>query len=85
MDREEGTNWSTPFVWENERRTEIVTAGTDHVRSYDLDGKLLWELSGMSTISIPTPFARARAALHQLGLHRRPDAAGVRDSSGRIW
>jgi outer membrane protein assembly factor BamB len=27
------------------------------VRSYDLSGKLLWELKGMSTISVPTPFA----------------------------
>ena len=58
MNRVEGTNWSTPFVWENERRTEIVTSGSDKVRSYDLSGKLLWEFSGMSTISIPTPFDR---------------------------
>jgi hypothetical protein len=58
VNRAEGTNWSTPFVWENERRTEIVTSGSDRVRSYDLSGKLLWEFSGMSTISIPTPFDR---------------------------
>ncbi|RPH63880.1 MAG: serine/threonine protein kinase [Acidobacteria bacterium] len=58
VNRAEGTNWSTPFVWENEQRTEIVTSGSDRVRSYDLSGKVLWELSGMSTISIPTPFAR---------------------------
>jgi len=58
VDRQEGTNWTTPFVWENELRTELVTAGSDRVRSYDLSGTLLWELSGMSTISIPTPFAR---------------------------
>jgi outer membrane protein assembly factor BamB len=58
VDRKEGTNWSTPFVWQNELRTEIVTSGSDRVRSYDLSGKLLWELSGMSTISIPTPFER---------------------------
>jgi hypothetical protein len=55
--RDEGTNWTTPFVWENDRRTEIVTSGSGKVRSYDLDGKLLWELTGMSTINIPTPFA----------------------------
>ena len=42
-------NWATPFVWENEQRTEIVTAGTGKVRSYDLDGKLLWELTGMTS------------------------------------
>ncbi len=55
--RDEGTNWSTPFVWEHAGRTEIVTAGTDRVRSYDLDGRELWTLTGMSSITIPTPFA----------------------------
>ena len=55
--REEGSNWATPFVWENGSRTEIVTAGTKKVRSYDLNGKLLWEFSGMASIDIPTPLA----------------------------
>jgi outer membrane protein assembly factor BamB len=55
--REEGSNWSTPLVWENEMRTEIVTVGTDQVRSYDLEGNVLWTLSGMSANTIPTPFA----------------------------
>lgn len=58
VDRQEGTNWATPFIWENEMRTEIVTSGSDLVRSYDLSGKLLWQLKGMSSISIPTPFDR---------------------------
>ena len=57
VERDEGSNWSTPYIWENERRTEIVTAGTRKVRSYDLDGKLIWEFGGMSSIVIPTPFA----------------------------
>ena len=57
VNRDEGSNWGTPFVWENGTRTEIVTAGTDKVRSYDSGGKLLWTLSGMSTIQVPTPFA----------------------------
>lgn len=56
--RDEGTNWTTPFVWTHERGAEIVTAGSDRVRSYALDGALLWELRGMSTIAIPTPYAR---------------------------
>jgi outer membrane protein assembly factor BamB len=55
--RDEASNWSTPYIWENER-TEIVTSGTRKVRSYDLDGKLLGELGGMSSIVIPTPFAQ---------------------------
>src|SRR5262249_22646228 len=56
--RDEGSNWTTPLIWQNSQRTEIVTAGTKKVRSYDLDGKLLWELSGMSMITIGTPFAQ---------------------------
>ena len=55
---EEGQNWATPFIWKNEIRTEIVTAATQGVRSYDLDGHLLWEIHGMSGLTIPTPFAK---------------------------
>jgi len=58
VNRDEGTNWATPFVWEHGGSAEIVTSGTGKVRSYDLAGKLLWELKGMSSISIPTPFER---------------------------
>jgi outer membrane protein assembly factor BamB len=58
VDRDEGTNWATPFIWENEKRTELVVPGTRKNRSYDLNGKLLWELGGMSSISIPTPFTK---------------------------
>jgi len=55
--REEKTNWSTPYIWKNDRRTEIVTAASGKVRSYNLDGKLLWWLSGMSSITIATPYS----------------------------
>jgi outer membrane protein assembly factor BamB len=54
-DRKEKSNWTTPLVWRNERRTEIVTAATGGVRSYDINGTLLWELSGMSTFAVPSP------------------------------
>ena len=58
VERDEASNWSTPYIWENDRRTEIITSGTRKIRSYDLDGKLLWELGGMSSIVIPTPFSQ---------------------------
>jgi outer membrane protein assembly factor BamB len=58
VNRDEKSNWATPFIWEHDGRTEVVTAGTSRVRSYDLEGKVLWELGGMSSITIPTPFAR---------------------------
>ncbi len=56
--RDEVENWSSPFVWENDLRTEIVTAGLRQIRSYNLDGTLLWELSGMTVNVVPTPFAQ---------------------------
>ncbi len=54
--RDEKSGWSTPFVWHNAQRTEIVASGSGRVRSYDLSGKPLWELGEMSGNAIPTPF-----------------------------
>jgi outer membrane protein assembly factor BamB len=56
-DRDEKSNWATPFIWQNGRRTELITSGSSAVRGYDLDGKPLWLFHGMSSITIPTPFA----------------------------
>jgi len=49
--------WVTPFVWRHALRTEIVTVGPGIVVSYDLSGKELWRMSGMSGAPVPTPFA----------------------------
>jgi outer membrane protein assembly factor BamB len=57
VDRDEKSNWATPFIWQNERRTEIVTAATGGVRSYALDGTLLWQLKGMTTLHVASPLA----------------------------
>ena len=57
VERDETENWSTPFVWVNPIRTEIVTTGRQKIRSYDVNGNLLWELGGMTVNVVPTPFA----------------------------
>jgi outer membrane protein assembly factor BamB len=49
--------WVTPFVWRHALRTEIVAVGPEVVVSYDLKGKELWRMSGMSGSPIPMPFA----------------------------
>jgi len=54
----EKSNWSTPYIWENKLRTEIITPGTRRNRSYDLKGKLLYEFGGNSSITIATPYAK---------------------------
>lgn len=57
VERDEKSNWATPYVWKNSQRTEIVVPGTGKNRSYDLEGRLLWELGPMSSITIATPYA----------------------------
>ena len=49
--------WSTPFVWKNELRTEVVTVGPGTVISYDLEGTELWRMSRMSAAPIQSPFS----------------------------
>lgn len=58
VDRKEASNWATPYIWEHAGRTEIITSATGNIRSYDLEGQLLWQLGPMSSIAIPTPFSK---------------------------
>ncbi len=56
--RDELSTWATPFAWETDKRTEIVVPGRNKIRSYDLEGNVLWSMEGrMSWATIATPFA----------------------------
>lgn len=55
MARDEKTNYSTPVIWKNKFRTELVTTGKT-ARAYDTEsGKLVWELKMGGEMSIPSP------------------------------
>jgi outer membrane protein assembly factor BamB len=51
------TGWSTPFVWANPLRTEVVTLGPGVAISYGLDGNELWRMKRMGAVAIQSPFA----------------------------
>jgi outer membrane protein assembly factor BamB len=54
--RDEIPSWSTPTVWKNSKRTEIVTNASQYARGYDpATGKELWRLAKKSEATIPTP------------------------------
>jgi outer membrane protein assembly factor BamB len=54
--RDEISSWSTPYVIDTERGTQVVTSATNKIRSYDLEtGDILWECSGMTRNVIPSP------------------------------
>jgi outer membrane protein assembly factor BamB len=45
-DRAERSTWSSPVVWHNNVRTELVLMGAKRIRSYEpATGKVLWELA----------------------------------------
>jgi len=87
-ERNEGASWGTPFLFEAESRTIVVTNATRHMRGYDAaSGKLLWECAGGSMITVPSPVAAQGLVFlssgHSLGFLRpqpiiavRPEALG---------
>jgi outer membrane protein assembly factor BamB len=51
--RDEKSNWSSPYLWKNTLRTELVTAGGSEMRSYDPQtGTLLWSIRGSGRTAI---------------------------------
>ena len=57
-DRDERTTWSSPIVVEHDGKAQVITTGTNRIRSYDLEtGKLLWNGDGLTANSIPSPVA----------------------------
>jgi outer membrane protein assembly factor BamB len=65
------SSWTTPFVWEHEGRTEIVTTGHAMVLAYDLDGRELWRVTGMS---MPTASPLAWNGMLYVGTGSQGDA-----------
>jgi len=51
------TGFSTPYLWRNRARTEVVVLGPGLATSYGRDGSVLWTLSGTSAVAAPTPVA----------------------------
>jgi len=56
-DRDEASSWSTPFLYLQGSRPELIVNATRAIRSYDpATGRLLWECHGPATsITAPTP------------------------------
>lgn len=91
--RQEPTTWATPLIVEHQGQVQVVTAGTEKIRSYDLaTGELLWQGPGLTFNVIPTPVAAAGVVYLTSGfrgsvLHAvRLDAMGdVTDSGAIVW
>ena len=55
-DRDEDNAWATPRVIEHSGKTQVITAASGFVRSYDLNsGEFIWQCSGLTGNVIPCP------------------------------
>jgi outer membrane protein assembly factor BamB len=54
--RDEIPSWSSPVIWRNAQRAEIVTNAAQYARGYDpKTGTELWRLAKKSEVTIPAP------------------------------
>jgi outer membrane protein assembly factor BamB len=54
----QGSGWSSPFVWKNDQRTELIVIGRQHAVSYSPEtGKEIWRMRGLTGQSTPSPVA----------------------------
>lgn len=73
-EREETSNWGSPIIWTNAKRTELVTAGKT-IRSYNPeDGTLLWQATSSVGGFSSTPSGNAELLV--VG-HQGRDGAGM--------
>jgi len=55
-DRDEKSSWATPLVLEINGKTQVITAATNLVRSYDFNtGEIIWSCGGLTRNVIPNP------------------------------
>ncbi|MEX0613221.1 MAG: PQQ-binding-like beta-propeller repeat protein, partial [Pirellulales bacterium] len=75
--RDESSTWGTPLIVEGAGRTQVVTSGSNRIRSYDLaSGELIWECGGLGSNPIATPVAFDGLAIAVSG-HRDPAGIAV--------
>ena len=72
-ERDSKTSWSSPVVWKNRLRNELVTCGSGTVTSYEPStGKVLWRMTGAGGAFSASPtFDQERIYLGQSGRNSR--------------
>ena len=76
--RDEKSNWAAPLVVTFKGRTEVIVAGSNKVRSYDLEnGKPIWECAGLGANAIPQPVRQDDMVFVMTG-YRNPMLMAIR-------
>ena len=93
-DRDERTTWFSPIIVENDGKPQVITTGTNRVRSYDLaTGELVWDGDGLTANSIPSPVAADGYVYLMSGfrgsafraVHLAKAMGDITDSNAIVW
>ena len=93
-DRDERTTWSSPIIVEYNGKAQVITTGTNRVRSYDLEtGELVWDGDGLTANSIPSPVAAGEYVYLMSGfrgsdlqaIHLAQATGDISDSEAIVW
>jgi outer membrane protein assembly factor BamB len=76
--RDEVSNWAMPLALDHAGSKQVVMAGTNKVRSYDLKtGKLIWECAGLGGNVIPAPVYKD-GVVYVMSGWRNPNLMAIR-------
>jgi outer membrane protein assembly factor BamB len=85
VDRDEASSWATPLVVEHGGQTQVITPGTNQVRSYDANsGKLVWTHNGLTVNCIPSPLEHEDSVILMSGYRGSVAIAVPLDSHGDV-
>jgi len=87
-DRDERVGWSTPLIVDRDGAAQVICAGANRIRSYDLaTGRIVWECGGLTLATVSSPVsvgdlvvcmtAFPRSALLAIRLDARGDITGT--------
>ncbi len=83
--RDEPTTWATPIVVEHDGKKQLITNGTQKLRSYNLkNGELIWQTSGTTLNAIPCPVIFGKQVICMAGYRGNRAVSVSLDSAGTV-
>ena len=92
-ERDEPNAWATPRVLEHGGRTQVITAASNFVRSYDLaSGEIIWQCRGLTGNVTPCPVVEGDVVYcmsgykgHSLLALKMTEAGDISDTDAVVW
>ncbi|MGB0579131.1 MAG: PQQ-binding-like beta-propeller repeat protein [Limisphaerales bacterium] len=84
-ERDESNTWATPAIVKHSGHTQVITPGSNKIRSYDLHtGELIWQCGGLTGNAIPCPLIEGDTVICMTGYKGHKAMAIKLDSKGDV-